>query len=266
MGILANRNQVRREAQQELSDLLARKKTVLVIHYSCESFYDRDDHSTPRITSIAVRHLVSGITHSFSIQQVSERATGNGQIDDANYATLESQMLQDFYDFVEQHGRHIWLHWNMRDINYGFPAIAHRFEVLGGTPVPIHESERVDLARILVSIYGRRYVPHPRLKSIIERNHMTMRDFLTGQQEAHAFDNRQYLPIHQSTLRKVDCICGIVERAGAGTLKTDARLKQIYGSVFAWFTHFMTEHWIVATVGFAASLIAVVVVILKLFA
>ena len=108
MGILGNRLRRRTGAKQTLSDLLANAKTVFVIHYSCESFAGGANGSSPRITSIAVRYLESGLTESFAIHQTAERASRNGQIqiNDQNYDQLEKEMLKDFYDFVEGHQSH----------------------------------------------------------------------------------------------------------------------------------------------------------------
>jgi hypothetical protein len=60
MGKKINQLKRRRQARQELSSLFATAKSVVVIHYSCESFYDRADGTSPRVTSIAVRNLESG--------------------------------------------------------------------------------------------------------------------------------------------------------------------------------------------------------------
>jgi len=46
------------------------RRAAWVIHYSCESFYDRPNGASPRITSIAVRKLDSGQTLSFSILSI----------------------------------------------------------------------------------------------------------------------------------------------------------------------------------------------------
>ena len=54
-----------------------------------------------------------------------------------------------------------YMHWNMRDINYGFPAIEHRYRVLGGNPVIIDDDKKLDLARLLIDIYGVGYAGHP---------------------------------------------------------------------------------------------------------
>ncbi len=48
-----------------------------------------------------------------------------------------------------------FVHWNMRDINYGFIAIEHRFEVLGGKPYEFRDDKKFDIAAELISLYGR---------------------------------------------------------------------------------------------------------------
>ena len=73
MGNAIHRLQQRKKALNTVSELMTHPEMVVVIHYSCESFYDRPDGSSPRITSIAVRNLASGQTTSFSIHQMAER-------------------------------------------------------------------------------------------------------------------------------------------------------------------------------------------------
>ncbi|MBC1300093.1 hypothetical protein GNF11_35475 [Nostoc sp. UCD122] len=73
MGQAWNNVQKHRQGKGKFYELMSKADDVIVIHYSCESFYDRPDGSSPRITSIAVRNLESGQTTSFSIHQVAER-------------------------------------------------------------------------------------------------------------------------------------------------------------------------------------------------
>jgi len=57
---------------------------------------DRDQGSSPRITSIAIRHYSSGQTHSFSIRKIAEiRKISNHNIQE-NYDELEKQMLDHY--------------------------------------------------------------------------------------------------------------------------------------------------------------------------
>lgn len=54
-----------KDAINRVTELMNDAKNVLIIHYSCESFYDRPDGSSPKITSIAVRKLNDGQTRCF---------------------------------------------------------------------------------------------------------------------------------------------------------------------------------------------------------
>lgn len=62
-----------KRARQLLEDTFQQPEHTVVIHYSCESFYERDNPRSPRVTSIALRNLDSGQTKSFSIHLVAER-------------------------------------------------------------------------------------------------------------------------------------------------------------------------------------------------
>lgn len=52
-------------ALASLDRLFADAANVWIIHYSCESFYERPEGRSPRITSIALRMLDSAQTVSF---------------------------------------------------------------------------------------------------------------------------------------------------------------------------------------------------------
>ncbi len=265
MSDASNRIQQRRLAQSAVEKIVASAANVVVIHYSCESFYDRPDGASPRITSIAVRNLSSAQTTSFSIHQIAERDKKRTTEEiEAAYDDLEKKMLKEFYEYVETHKNHFWLHWNMRDINYGFPAIAHRFKVLGGKPTDIHESQLFDLARILVGLFGVGYAGHPRLTWLVDRNKISDRDLLSGEEEAKAFDSRQYVRLHQSTLRKVDILSGIFGRTADGTLQTNAKLSEIYGSRFRYLMELARDHWIVVITGLVGSIASIIGFVLYL--
>ena len=124
MGKASERLRRRREAKKQLTEINKNRNNVLVIHYSCESFYNRLDRTSPRITSIAVRNLATGQTESFSIHQIAERDKKLSiESINSHYDELEKKMLKDFYDHAEKHKNYTWLHWNMRNINYGFCSI-----------------------------------------------------------------------------------------------------------------------------------------------
>jgi len=265
---LGPKNQLRRkrEAERTLSKLFEHPNNVLVVHYSCESFYDRPEGASPRTTSIAVRYLASGQTTSFSIHQVAEELGIAYNDIVAKYDDIEREMLRRFFDFVRRHSQFYWLHWNMRDINYGFAALEHRARVLGVEPEHIVDDYKVDLARILIDLYTPRYVGHPRLQKILQLNHIGMRDFLTGREEAEAFDAGNFAKLHLSTLRKVDALANLAERTEAGQLKTNASWWERNGSSIIGAVDALTDNWVVKIFGLLALVVGIVAGIITLFA
>lgn len=243
-----------KRAKQKLSDVFAQPDHTVVVHYSCESFYDRESLSSPRITSIAVRNLDSGQTKSFSIHLIAERRNLLESIEE-HYDLLEREMLEDFFE-VARIGQHLkWLHWNMRDANYGFEALENRLRALGGIPTAVPEGNRYDLSRLLIGIYGVNYIGHPRLEKLMQKNHVTALDLLTGQQEADAFVAKKFLKLHQSTLRKVDVLANLAGRAHAGDLNTLASWWQINGRSIKAFGELLREHWLLGALLAAATTI-----------
>jgi len=52
---------------------------------------------------------------------------------------------------------------------------------------------------------------------------------LTGEDEARAFEQRNYVGLHQSTLRKVDVIANILSRVQDRALKTNTTRWEMHG-------------------------------------
>lgn len=265
MGQELQKIKVRKSARKKLHELYGKAERVLLIHYSCESFYDRQNGKTPRVTSIAVRNLASGQTDSFSIHKVAEQKGIPFDKISCRYDELEKIMLDEFFRFVHAHQDNDWVHWNMRDINYGFAAIEHRYSVLVGDPIRIEESKRFDLARCLIDIYGVRYIGHPRLQKLVKKNKISDIQFLSGEKEAVAFEERQYVKLHQSTLRKVDILSNIFGRAVNKSLKTNTRWQDTHGVNPKVVGEIIKEHWFFYILGFIATVISLVSVVKYFF-
>lgn len=254
----------RRKALREVEELSKKENHVLIVHYSCESFYDRKDGRTPRITSIAVRNFASGQTASFSIHKVAELSGCPPEQIEDRYDELEKKMLGEFFDYLEAHTSYDWVHWNMRDINYGFAAIEHRLKVLKGKPkASLDESRKHDLSRIIVAIYGPGYISHPRMKKLMEKNGIKPKDFLDGAGEAEAFDNKEFVKLHQSTLRKVDVLSNIFGRVIDGTLETDANWREKYGIHPIVLIELAVKHWVFSLAGLGVGIIPLVMPMLQ---
>lgn len=234
-----------KRARQQLDEVFQHAEHSVVIHYSCESFYDRTDPHSPRVTSIAIRNLENGQTKSFSIHLLAER---EGLLDsiEQHYDELEQVMLENFFQSVRERQHCRWVHWNMRDANYGFEALENRLRALGGEPAAtVPELKRIDLSRLFVSLYGTGYIGHPRLQSLMLRNSITPKDFLSGPEEAEAFERKEFLRLHQSTLRKVDVLANLAGRAHADDLKTLSSWWERKGRSIKAFGEWIREHWLI---------------------
>ena len=228
---------------RKLAELQRHEANAHIVHYSCEDFDERVDGSSPRITSLAIRNVDTERTRSFSIHQLAERhGVALGDIA-SHYDKLEKLMLDEFYEFVRNHQNDRWVHWNMRDTKFGFPAIEHRYRVLGGAPTEIDDSRKYNLASLLIDLFSPTYVKNPRLTELMKLNKISERDFLPGDAEAAAFANGEFVKLHHSTLRKVDNIANIYERTVNGTLKTNARCRDVYGGVLPYLVGHVQEHW-----------------------
>lgn len=244
MSVTIRRIKRHKQAKQIIEDLADKPEHVLVIHYSCESFFNIKEGRTPRITSIAIRYLKSAQTKSFSIHKIAELENVDRTDIESEYDQLEKKMLSEYFEFLKEHKDYRWVHWNMRDINFGFEAIEHRFRVLGGTPCQLIDEKRIDIARVLIDRYGSSYIEHPRLEKLIQKNEMGSKQLLSGGDEAIAFDEKEYVKLHQSTLKKVDIIESILKESAEGRLKTNASLAQIYGLTPQGVFELVKDNWL----------------------
>lgn len=209
--------QRQREERERLAKLFASPATTYVVHYACQSFSAPDHMGSPRVAAIAVRNLASGTTVSFSVHQELELARHQIGLDHC-----ERQMLERYFGFLEAHRGMTFLHWKMRDVKFGFAALEHRYEVLGGKPYSLSDHQKVDLSLVLTNLYGTGYLPAPYFESIARRNGLAMGDFIPGAQEPEAFRLGHHKAVLQSVLCKVDIIAQTALLAHDGTLKTDA--------------------------------------------
>lgn len=247
MFFTSKRLMERTEGLDQLKEILKDKNKSLIIHYSCESFITTHGR-TPRVTSICMRYLATAQTKSFSIHlQAQFEQKDFNNLTDSDYDYFEKKMLDEFYDFVEKHKDYKWIHWNMRDSNYGFDAIANRYRILGGDPYEIDKDRKYDFPRILGKIYSYGYEknkPDGRLLNLAKRNNITTIDALKGVDESAAYENKEYLKLHKSTLRKVDIINSIIERADKNELIVGAKKKQIYGLTIPGLIEIVKNNWL----------------------
>lgn len=252
----SKRLEERNEGVELLNKIQKEKSKSFIIHYSCESFITSHGR-TPRVTSICIRNLETAQVKSFSIHiQAQFDSLDFNNLTINQYDTLEKKMLDEFYVYLEQNKDKNWIHWNMRDSNYGFEAIANRYKILGGTPFFLDDDRKFDFPRILGKIYTYGYEknkPDGRFLNLAHRNGISHQDALKGKEEAEAFDNNEFLKLHASTLRKVDILESIIHRAYQNDLKVHASPKKIYGLTIPGIIEIVKNNWLLIliwTIGF----------------
>lgn len=222
-----------------------------IIHYSCQSLYDDNEALSPRITSIAITHFGTGQTVSFSTHSIAEELHIARDQVFAEFDSIERKLLQDFFAFIRDRRDKYWIHWNMRNLTYGFEHLEHRYRVLDGrdaTVIPVER--RLNLNDLLADRYGSDYVGHPKMPSLMELNGGIHRHFLDGNQEVESFRNGEFIRMHNSTLCKVGFFMRVVSGMLDASLKTTSRGWGI-------FIDKLFESRSVKTVGFFGTLITI---------
>ena len=261
----------RKKIKELMNKIYVGKEHSYVIHYSCESFYDTNEQSfkTGRITSIGLRNLEDAQTHYWSIWLSAEIKKKEEKIDES-LDELEKDILEQYFNFIKMNPRSYYIHWNMRDIKYGFQALEHRYRVLGGEPTHISDDKKFDLARALVSLYGRNYASHEytgsngtkhkgRLMVLAAMNKVATKDAMEGSEEAIAFKEKNYKALHMSTLRKLDMLANFFDRAHAGTLKNNGTFREKYGFHWSILPELVRAHPLYTTIIVVISLLTGVI-------
>ena len=229
-----NKINERREAKRRLNAYMNNKKEYGIIHYTCQSFYDDLCGKSPRIVAICILLPFYGQTATFSIPSIAEeKGIELSSATDAQLDILEADMLRQYYDYLSAHTYiEKWIHWNMRDNNFGFQAIDHRFTVLTkcAPPVQISDEHKLDLAWLIKGLYGPNYAKDPKLVNLLTLNDIHPKNLLSGADEAKAFADRHYLSMVRSAHAKVGCFATLIERAIDNDLKTDSHVfRDVYG-------------------------------------
>jgi hypothetical protein len=196
---------------QELTRALDMNEALAAVHYACESFLTAQDHPAG-IACIAIHDLQTNETLAFS------RLDAPTHIKDE---AREIHLLDRFYNQLRARGDARFLHWNMNRPEYGFEALATRYEYLTGNPPPVAIPERrVDLDELLTARFGWDYAPHPKLESVARLNDLDMRSFKSGKSEADFFAKNDWGTITRSTASKAKIIGELLRLFTAGKIRT----------------------------------------------
>ncbi len=244
-----------KNAKNTLRKIYDNKSDYLLIHYSCESFYDIKDGRTPRVTSVAIKEMESRQIKSFSIHKVAEEKGIDAGAIFANYDLLEKTMLEQLNAYMVKNAAKKWVHWTMTDINFGFEAIKHRALTLGVKKLH-NVTNTFDLSVLFKDRYGENYIEHPRLGTLLKKNNIVPANFLSGAEEATAFEDKEYVKLHQSTLAKISCFETLINYAAEDVLKTNSKWTDIYGKSIQGIFELSKDHWLANLIGFILGILA----------
>jgi hypothetical protein len=196
-----------------------------IIHYSSQSLYDEGvDGLSPRITSIVVMHFSTRQTVSFAIHAVAEDLGIPRDEVEGRYDEIERALLERFYVFVRDRREKYWVHWNMRNIVFGFEHLEHRYRTLTRSEPPhIPIEVRINLNDALKERYGSGFAKDPRMLSLMLLNGERDKRFLEGNQEAEAFKNKEFIRMNSSTICKVEFFRHVMILAQKGRLRTASK-------------------------------------------
>lgn len=237
------------------SEVKKKPENFYIVHYSCQSLNDDNEGLSPRITSIGVTHFATEQTVSFSTHAIAEEMHISREDVLARFDEVELKLLQDFYGFIRDRRDKFWVHWNMRNLTYGFEHLEHRYRVLGGKDASVIPVERrINLNDMLSRKYGPGYAKHPKMTNLMELNGGIHRHFLSGAEELQAFQNNEFIRMHNSTLSKLGFFHQVIRKAASGKLKTASRgIGILLDRLF--------ESRVAKAVGLIASIIAIVLVL-----
>lgn len=193
-----------------------------IIHYSSQALFDEGAEGlSPRITSIVAMHYATRQNVSFALHTEAETLGVSKEEIEARYDDIERQVLRRFYDFARDRREKYWVHWNMRNVTFGFEHLEHRYRVLCKSEPPhIPVEVRLNLNDILKARYGADYVKDPRMLGLMKLNGSVVPSFLSGAEESEAFKQKQFIRMHTSTISKVAFFRHVIEQALQGKLRT----------------------------------------------
>lgn len=210
MGAIKNR----KEAFKRINKLLEDPAKVLIIHYSQAKTYDEDYAViSPIISAIVVKSLSGELEKHFALYYEADKANIPIEEIENSYRDLELRNLRSFNEFARRRKDYLWVHWEMRNIHFGFEAIKHRYEKIfydlkeEKQYEVIPENKKLNLCKMLEDIYGTKFAENPdKLASLMKTNNNQVLDnnYLTLDREEKEFENKNHLSIINSLDCKVD--------------------------------------------------------------
>lgn len=227
MGVVKDR----KIAVKNLKKITEDSSKVLFVHYSASNTYDDDDYGniSPIITSIVIKSLDGQIDKQFAIHLEADKADiPKDQIQDS-YRELELRILRLYNDFAKRHLDCYWIHWDMKNIHFGFEAIKHRYEKIFedlNDYCEVPNPKKKNLRTILEGMYGDNFVSgSDTLKALMLCNSNDIEDgnYLSFDDESSQFGNKNFGAVIKSVDLKVDFIKKATKKLGSKKLVVSNR-------------------------------------------
>ena len=205
MGVIKDR----KAAVNNLKKITEDSSKVLFIHYSASRTFDDDDYGniSPIITSIVIKSLDGQIDKQFAIHLEADKAhIPKDQIQDS-YRELELRILKLYNNFAKRHLDCYWIHWDMKNIHFGFEAIKHRYEKIFedlSDYCDIPSNKKKNLRSIIEGMYGEGFVNGADM--ICNSNNVEDSTFLSIDDESSQFESKNFFAVIKSVDLKVDFI------------------------------------------------------------
>lgn len=247
-----------KEANEFLKKYLENRKDYAIIHFARENHFDERYIKGPRIISIAVLYPDSDRMSIYSLQRSAEiggmdfSACSDGEKDH-----IEKSMLSDFFNEVKNSGTKMWLHWNMKNDNFGFQTLSNRYKNLGGiieTEMQFKDDCTKNISTLFKMKYGPNYISRindvkGKMYALFEKNGITDPDLLNGLDEVREFASGHYVKVELSVVAKVKAFEQLIDYARNGELKTNSKaVRDIYGFSLNGILQYVRDNAVLAAV------------------
>ena len=228
-----------KETNELLEKYASNRTGYVLIHYARQNCFSEIYEKGPRVVSIVVMNMGNEQMLTFSLLKSSENyGVDFFSLTDEEKDNVEYKMLESFYECVERNKDKTWLHWNMKNNNFGFYAINERYKCLGGTPFAFDDAKLVNISDLLKRKYGPNFARDCQWKGeevgkmydIFSLNKITDAKILGGEAEIKEYILKNLLSVEQSVLAKIKALKIIVEKLVNNVLVTRGSvLKDVYG-------------------------------------
>ncbi len=228
-----------KEANGIIEAYVKKKSDYIFIHYARQNCFTDGYEKGPRVIAIVVMNAESEQLRIFSLRKTAEQQGKDFfQINEKEKDEIETELLNDFFEYVKINKEKMWLHWNMKNNNFGFSAIENRFSELNGKPYHLEESKQINISALLKKRYGTNFAKDGtwngkvtgKMYDIFTLNNIKDTNILNGEEEIINYIVKNIMAIEQSVIAKLKAFQLIVEKTADNVLKTRGNiLRDVYG-------------------------------------